>query len=104
MGRRIEGDANNTQQGPKAERIVMVESLLTRNRASVLFAAFTIMFCVSILPMEVVRVQSSTMSNCPSDAMTLALPISMQVNQEKLPNLNSNSTDQQIASEINSLD
>lgn len=78
--------------------------MLTRKRASVLVAAFAILFCVSLSPMEVTYAQSSTSSNCPSDAMTIAFPISTQVNQQKLPNLNSSSTDSQIASEINSLD
>jgi hypothetical protein len=36
--------------------------------------------------------------------MTVALPLSMQVNNQHLPNLNSSSTDQVVAAEINKVD
>jgi hypothetical protein len=59
---------------------------------------------ILISPMETTDAQSSSGSKCSSDAMTVAFQLSREVNQENLPNLNSSSTGQQIASEINTLD
>jgi len=61
------------------------------------------MFCLIISPMDGAFAQPSGY-NCPNDAMTVALSLSMQVNQKHLPNLNSSSTDQDIATQINKLD
>ncbi len=55
-------------------------------------------------PMEVTHAQSASGSNCPADAMTVALPLSAQINQQNIPNLNVDSSNQQIASDINMVD
>jgi hypothetical protein len=59
---------------------------------------------IFISPMEITHAQSAPGSDCPADAMTIALPLATQINRQNIPNLNVNSSDQQIASDVNMVD
>ena len=68
------------------------------------FFVVAIMLLSIYSPEVVAHAQSSQGSNCPPDAMNVALPLATQINQENIPNLNSNASNQQIASNINMVD
>jgi hypothetical protein len=91
------------RQGLSA-RLAPFLSLRESHRLPPIALVAVIMVLIFVSPTSRAQAQSSPGSNCPPDAMTIALQLSAQVNQQKLPNLNSSSTDQQIANEINKLD
>lgn len=69
-----------------------------------IWGSLAVLILILGAPIANAQTQTSTSSNCPTNAVQVAVTLSQQVNSLHLGDLNSSMTDQQIASEINMVD